>query len=61
MKEGESTMIRVKDKQSKTRKLLIGASLSLKDITEILESHERELDALIERVQFLEKGSQVTQ
>ena len=41
-------MIRVKDKQSKTRKLLVGVKLSTVDIIEILESHEKEIDALKE-------------
>ncbi len=48
-------MIRVADKTSKTRKLLVGTPLSIKDIIEILESHEKVLDSLIERITALER------
>ncbi len=47
--------VRVADKKSSTRKLLVGTPLSIKDIIEVLESHEHEIDTLIERIHTLEQ------
>ena len=52
--------MRVADKKSKTQRLLVGASLSIKDIVEILESMGYELDDIHQRLEQLEKrGSKV--